>query len=401
MSSDPFAAIEEEAARQDLADRAAAAMALARASLILGRDAKSAFFACLALRLKLEVDWSCGTMATDGRVLAYHPGFVAGLAPDELAGVLAHEVMHVALAHPFRRGTRDEAVWNVACDLAVNPLLLGVGVRLPAGRLVPGEGKYADLPAGKSAEEYYALLGPPPEPGTEGGSGSDPGGCGGVREPGDGSPADIRDAESECLAAVAQAEQVARGRGELPGGIGRSVDEVLRPVADWRSVLREFVRSHARDDYSWSRPNRRYIAQGLYLPGLHSDALGDVVLAVDTSGSVGPKELGVFAAEANAVLEAFDCTVTVIYHDTDVQAVREWRSSDGPLSLEPVGGGGTSHRCVFEWLAASGLDPACVVCLTDLDTRFPSDPPLVPVLWAVVGSCRTVPPFGTRVAVGG
>src|SRR5204863_1853871 len=115
--------------------------------------------------------------------------------------------------------------------------------------------------------------------------------------------------------AVAQAERAARARGELPGGLGRAVHHVLHPPADWRQVLREFVSASARNDYSWARPSRRLLSQGLYLPGLHSEELGDVVLAVDTSGSIGDELLGVFAAEANAVLAAFDCSVTVLYHD--------------------------------------------------------------------------------------
>ena len=105
-------------------------------------------------------------------------------------------------------------------------------------------------------------------------------------------------------------------------------------------------------------------------------------------------------AEVNAVLEAYDCTVTVLFHDTAVQKIQTWQSWDGPLSLDPVGGGGTSHICVFDWLASSGVEPACAICLTDLETSFPSDPPLVPVLWAVVGDTRTEPPFGSRVAIG-
>ena len=86
---------------------AAQALAAARVKLILGRDAKSAFFATLVLRLTPEPAWDLDTVATDGRVLQYHPPFVTGLSPDELVGVLAHEVMHCALAHPARRGDRD------------------------------------------------------------------------------------------------------------------------------------------------------------------------------------------------------------------------------------------------------------------------------------------------------
>jgi predicted metal-dependent peptidase len=213
------------------------------------------------------------------------------------------------------------------------------------------------------------------------------------------SPADLRQAEADWQVAVAQAERAARARGELPGGLGRAVGHVLHPPADWRQVLREFVASHAQNDYSWSRPNRRLLSQGLYLPGLRSEDLGDVVLAVDTSGSVGGELLGVFAAEANAVLASFECSATVLYHDAEVQNVQHWRSADGPLVLDPVGGGGTSHACVFEWIGRAGLAPACVVCLTDLDTEFPASAPAVPVLWAVAGECSTDPPFGRVVSL--
>jgi len=99
------------------------------------------------------------------------------------------------------------------------------------------------------------------------------------------------------------------------------------------------------------------------------------------------------------VLGAYDCSVTVLYHDTAVQKVQTWQSGDGPLALDPVGGGGTSHACVFDWLTAAGADPACVVCLTDLDTEFPPHPPAGPVLWAVPGPAPTHPPFGRVVSL--
>lgn len=371
------------------------AIAGARARLVLGRDARSVFFASLALRLTPEADDSMPTAATDGRRLLYNPDFVVSLTPDELVGVLAHEVMHCALAHFGRRGARDPARWNCACDLAINTILLDAGLSLPRGRLVPGEGDFVDMPRGKSAEAYYAML--PPDGG--GAADADPGGCGAVLDAADGSPAQSRDQESEWAAAVSRAEHAAKARGELPAGLARTVGEALHPPADWRVVLREFVAATARHDFSWSRPNRRFIAQGIYLPGLHSEELGDVVVAIDTSGSVGREELSVFAAEVAALLAAYDCTLTVVYHDARVQAVETWRSTEGPLVLTPVGGGGTSHRCVFDWLARSDLSPACVVCLTDLETAFPDQPPEVPVLWAVVGECAMAPPFGRRVCV--
>jgi len=400
-NDDPYSVLDQAAARQTLAAEAARALAGARAKLILGRDATSAFFACLVLRLRLEVDWDCPTLKTDGRVLAYNPAFVASLSPAERIGVLAHEVLHCALAHPGRRGVRDRQTWNVACDLAVNPILAKAKFTLPASRLMPGEGEYEFLEPGKSADEYYAWLDLGPQPDGASDGPNDLGGCGEVIDPDRGSPAAAAATAADWRVALVAAQTDAEGRGELPVGLARTVDAVLRPPADWRAVLREFVASAARNDYSWARPNRRYIAQGLYLPGLYSDDLGDVVLALDTSGSVGERELGLFLAEADAILGAYACTLTVLAHDTRVHTVRTWQSTDGPLALDLVGGGGTSHACVFEWIDASGLDPACVVCLTDLETRFPDNPPTVPVLWAVVGDNTDLPPFGRRVAVGG
>jgi predicted metal-dependent peptidase len=408
IENDPFAALEQAATRQAQEERAARALSAALCRLVLGKDARSAFFATLALRLVPRADWEIDTMATDGRHLSYHPAFVTGLSPDELVGVVAHEVLHCGLAHHARRQHRDTRRWNVACDLAVNPLLLDAGFALPASRLVPGEGQYHDLPRGRSAEEYHSLLPdePPGDPSQDQedgsqGSGQDPGGCGGVQDPGDGSQADARQSQAEWEVAVAQAHQVARQRGDLPAGLARLIEHVLQPRVDWRGVLREFITCHARNDHSWSPPSRRFVHQGLYLPGLRSEELGEVVLAVDTSGSIGPGELARFAAEAEGILEAFDCTLIVLYHDAEVQKVQRWSRSDGALILEPVGGGGTSHRCVFDWVEREGAEPSCLICLTDLHTEFPDLAPATPVLWAVVGGNPSPPPFGLRVAVHG
>jgi predicted metal-dependent peptidase len=401
-ADDPFAAVEAAARQQVQEEAAALAVSRARASLVLGKAATHAFFATLALRLRPEPDGSCPTAATDGKRLVYNPAWFAGLPADQAQGVVAHEVLHCALAHHARRQHRDPTRWNIACDLAINPLLRDAGLPLPAGGLFPGEGTYRDLPTGQAAEAYYALL-PSDPPGSKApdspGKGDDPGGCGGVCDPGDGSEAAAAQSAAEWEVAVAQAQQVAQQRGRLPVGLGRCVAEALQPRVDWRDVLREFVAQTARNDYAWSPPNRRFIHRGLYLPGLRSEELGAVVLAVDTSGSIGRQQLDQFASEAQGILDAYDCTLSIVYHDSEVQRVDTWRPSDGPLKLQPVGGGGTDHRPVFDWIDREGLSPACVVCLTDLYTDFPAQVPARPVLWAVVGRNPSQPPFGRRVEV--
>lgn len=372
----PFAALAQAAQRQAWEEQAAQVLATARSALILGRRPQDAFFATLALRLRAEPDWDCPTAATDGQKLLYNPEWFAGLAAEACQGVVAHEVLHCALTHHSRRQARDPTRWNIAADLSVNPILLDAGYALPAGRFMPGEGRFVDLPRGKSAEAYYALV-PAEDPsgGREPGSGGDPGGCGAVREPGDGSPAATRQSAAEWQIAVTQARLVAQQRGSLPGGLDRLVEQVLQPAVDWREVLRSFVAQHARNDYSWLPPNRRFIHAGLYLPGLRSEELGDVVLAVDTSGSIGPDVLDRFAAEAQGILDAYDCTLHIVHHDRRVQRVDTWQPSDGPLELHPVGGGGTDHRPVFAMIEREGWRPTCLVCLTDLASVFPAVAP--------------------------
>jgi predicted metal-dependent peptidase len=395
----PLAALEQAAQRQALEERAAQALSLARSKLILGRRPQDAFFATLALRLRSEPDWDCPTAATDGKRLLYNPEWFAALPADEAQGVIAHEVLHCALAHQSRRQGRDPTRWNIAADLSINPILLDAGYALPSGRLMPGEGQFAALARGQSAEQYYALF-PAEDPSGESEQEpqDDPGGCGTVQEPGDGSPAETRHSEVEWQVAVTQARRVAQQRGSLPGGVDRLVEEILHPTVDWRDVLRAFVSQHARNDYAWSPPNRRFIHAGLYLPGLRSEELGDVVLAVDTSGSIGPQLLDRFAAEAQGILDAYDCRLAIVYHDSEVQRVDTWTPSDGPLQLHAIGGGGTDHRPIFDHIEREGWSPTCLVCLTDLDSTFPAVAPAYPVLWAVVGR-SSQPPFGTLVEI--
>lgn len=366
--TDPFASLEAAARRQDAEEKAVTAISAARSRLVLSKDACSAFFAALALRLEAQPAWDVLTMATDGERLLFNPQYALSLSEREVVGVVAHEVLHCALGHHARRGLRDPKRWNIACDLAVNPVLLGAGFDLPRGRLLPGEGEFPGWPTGQSAEDYYARLpdkssqssdepgegdgtGDSGDAGGFGqGSGNDPGGCGSVRDAGDGGPATQQASEASWQVAVAQAARIAeaRGKGELPGGLARAVSEILQPSVPWREVLREFLTRTARNDYRWNRPNRRFVARRLYLPSLAGESLGEVVVAVDTSGSIGQEELDRFAAEVQGIVEAYDVHLTVLYHDTEVSEVEEWSPADGPIRLRPVGGGGTSHRCVFK-----------------------------------------------------
>lgn len=396
--TDAIAELEQQATRLRSEEDAAQAYSAAITRLLRGkvnaqqRDMPScAFFATLALRLKREPNWDIPTAAADGKTLFYNPTYWNDLSPDERVGVLAHEVMHCSNRHHVRRKGRDVGQWNIACDLAINPLLRDSGFQLPHGVLYPDKYNLAD---GLSAEEYYRDL--PDRPDFLPMQGDDPGGCGGVID-GAADESQRRQQETEWEVATAQAAQAAKQRGALSGGLERFVEAVTAPKVDWHAELREFVNSHAKNDYSWIPPNRRFIHQGLYLPSLHSDELGDVAVACDCSGSIGESDLAEFASEIEEIASVASCSVTVLYHDSSVCHVQHWTPTDGPLKLQPHGGGGTDHRPVFDWLSQHE-PPTCAIMLTDLESVFPNDAPPYPVLWATKSKHRQAP-FGRTVRV--
>jgi predicted metal-dependent peptidase len=412
--SDALSNLEEAVRRKDAEERAVQAARNARSYLVLGRSpqdhrvagdrANAAFFACLAMRLEVQVNWDVPTLGTDGKTLVVNPDFFLQHKVEEQVGLMVHEVMHCVLKHPSRLGDRDPELANVAMDLAINGQLLETGYLLPLPRLVPGEGEYKQLPRGKSFEEYYSLLQQqPPGKRPKGGPEGDPGGCGAAMRAGGkaNSPAAEAETAADWEVATQQAARMAKQKGELAAGLAALVEQATTRKVDWKAVLREFVSKQARNDYRWMPPSRRHIHDGLYLPGMRSDEMGDLIVLADTSGSVwgSPELLRQFASEIEGIGEAFNAGVTIGYHDTEIQHVQKWHPQDGPLVLEAQGGGGTSHVQPLAWAEQQAGDSPCIVALTDLYTEFPDTPPGLPVLWCVVENDRPKAPFGQIVEV--
>jgi predicted metal-dependent peptidase len=128
-----------------------------------------------------------------------------------------------------------------------------------------------------------------------------------------------------------------------------------------------------------------------------SQALGDVVLLVDTSGSIGDDQLAMMAGFLEGVLAANPGKLTILYHTTTVYNTEEWVPEDGPLALKNTESGGTSHVDAFERIAEMGLEPAVIVALTDLESSFPDDPG-IPTIWVDVEGGHE-PPFGQYVSI--
>jgi predicted metal-dependent peptidase len=395
----------------------------ARTALLLDHP----FFGALLFHLKGRESRSISTMATDGASLYYNPDFVDTLNSATLAGVLAHEVMHPALQHHLRRCGRDLKRWNVACDHAINPLLLDAGLSLPEGVLVDNRFR------GMSAERIYNLIEDEQDrdsPGEQS-SGDDqpadgtpsenaglepeekeadgkpsapltPGGIGQVIDANkqeDGEASTLAEQAREWQIAVEQAQSVARLAGKMPAGAVRTLEAAQAAKVDWRELLRRAWSDTIPADYSWTRPNRRHVWSGLYLPGVTCEGVGEIAIAVDCSGSVSARQLGLFEAEISSILAGQrPRQVHVLYFDAEVHRVDTYQEGE-TIALTPVGGGGTDFSPCFDWLRERGIVPQTLVFLTDLCGSFPNDTPPYPVIWASTENRRT--PFGQVVCMEG
>lgn len=412
---------------------AAKLMTKARTSLVLTQP----FFGALSLRLRLVEDPGIPTCTVDGKRLRYNPTFVQGLPFPELVGVVAHEVMHCALGHHARRQGRDPYLWNVACDYAINPLILAAGLQLPA-QVLDGS-PYA----GKSCEEIFVAIagrgrrrqarvkpdddqqqpqqpddtsdaqGAPPDVDASGDDLSlpddaftdDVGACGSISDPTDEqgralSQPDVIREQQEWVVAGAQAVAVAKRAGNVPGSVVELFDQLREPHVDWREQLRRFVSATAKQDYRWTPPNRRHVSAGIYLPSVVNEGIGEIVFAIDTSASMDSDALQCALDEFNAILQDVEPErVHVVQCDTQINHTAEFTAHDYPIKIEAHGRGGTRFRPVFEWIEQQEIIPAAVIYFTDLGSYDFGAEPDYPVLWATANACGTVAPWGEVITV--
>ncbi|MES9991117.1 MAG: VWA-like domain-containing protein [Candidatus Thiodiazotropha sp.] len=398
-------------------------LAAARTKLILDKP----FLGALVMRLPMEAanaDW-CPATATDARKFYYNPEYIEQLNLDETQFMLAHEALHCALSHFVRRQHRHKLHWDMACDYAINPLLIEDGLQPPPGSLF--------LPQfeGMTAEEIYPCLDEKSddEPldnhlyDQENTKGSDSG----KREKdisnkedqteteNEGEQDDNRQSGSEPTSKqpppltpdeavtlniqwqqrLAGAAQQAMQVGKLDGAMARMVDHLLQPQLPWRLLLARYMTAIARDDFSYMRPSRR---EGEHiLPSLRSSQV-ELVVALDSSGSIQDHEMGEFLSEINAMKGQMRARITLLACDSAIAEDAPWiyeAWEDFQLPKKISGGGGTRFEPVFEWISAQGLSPDLLVYFTDAQGAFPKHGPDYPVIWLVKGKQAT--PWGQRI----
>ena len=350
------------------------------------------------------VDSRCETATTDGQNIFVSPEFYLAMTPGERRFLLAHEVWHTVLLHFLRRGNRDRKLFNIAADMEVNALLRSEKFKLRPDALLP-EPEWRGL----NAEEIYEQLlrqneeeqaegmdqHIEPEDDMENLSGTGGGAADEVIMDPDfqvdfGShPEDL--AKEKVIEAAAQCE---RKRGTLPAHIARIVENFRAGKLHWKELLAQFVTSCFGGSRRWLPPNRRYISSGLYLQSRRDSQL-NAVLAIDTSGSTG-EDLARFAGELAGLLNTFgNYELKVICCDSKIQSVENF-SGAAPFDGKHFtfkGGGGTSFKPVFEYIAKESEQPDLLIYFTDGCGDLP-EKPAYPVMWVIAPGGRNAVPWG-------
>lgn len=352
----------------------------AKTSLILEHP----FIGSIALNMPTVLDESVRTACTNGKQVRYNPNFVSELTDEQVKFLVAHECMHPMLEHNFRRHGRNPLKWNKAADYVINQILVdeGIGKFIEGGCL-----NKATYDAGKGVSDGIYNILPDDDGDANGGVGGNSGigGTGQDLEDGEGSPAEREQQAAEWRVKVAQAAQAAKMMGKLSAGMARLVSEVLQPKVDWRNVLRRFVEKSKTDERTFARPNRRFITQGMYLPSKTGETLGEIVFAVDCSGSIGQRELDEFATEIMYVKdEGKPSKLHLVYFDSEV-CHHDAYGPDDSVTVSPHGGGGTAFSPVFRFLDTNQINPVAVIFLTDLCCDDFGPAMDYPVLWVSNG----------------
>ena len=385
----------------------------ARVGLLL----KAPFFGNMATRMQLidASEW-CPTAATNGRNFYYNKKFVEKLSVKKLEFLFGHEICHCVFDHFGRVGSRDRQLSNIAQDYAVNQILVDerIGEKITEVKICY-DAKYR----GKAWEEIYDELYEKAEKISmpqllqqlgdlldehinEDGSG--PGKEGDGDKQGKGMPGmtkeeaqKIRDEIKEAMVQSA----AAAGAGKVPAGIQRLIKDMTEPKISWRDLVRQEIQSIIRNDYSFTRPNRKSMHSGAILPGMKEATTIDIGISIDMSGSIGQEDATVFLSEVKGIVDQYeDFKINLWCFDTEIYNHKEFSqdNSEELFEYEPQGGGGTDFEVNWTFMEENGIRPKKFIMFTD---GYPcggwGDEDYCDTIFIVKGNTEAEAPFGQTV----
>lgn len=380
-----------------------------QAHIAIMRHKKFCAFSGVLACGKVSVDPQCPSAATNGWDVVYGKAFVDALNDQQLRLLVLHEAMHKAYQHLMvwrNLYDKNPQLANLAADHFVNLTLMDTDanegfLQMPSVGVQP-EAKYR----GWSVKQIFddLMKNPPPQK-KGGGQGQGDGQQGLDTHDWDGAgktPADEQVKQGEEIQrAMRQGEMLAKKIGKGSGDATGVFGDLLTPKVNWRQVLRDFITEYCsgRDESSWRKPNRRYLADDIYMPSLVGETLAELVVVFDTSGSCfGSDEMTRFVSELGTVISTVKPNKChVLYTDTRVAGHQTFE--DGQFAVQDLkvkGGGGTHLPVAFDYCAEKRIVPTACVVLSDMYTDFGSPPPY-PVLWASTTNKKA--PWGTNINI--
>jgi predicted metal-dependent peptidase len=351
------------------------------------------------------------TANTNGRDENYGREFVKRLDDKELAFVVLHETLHKAYRHLFiwrKLWEENSQIANMACDYVINLQLVDMDKDQQMLAMPMHEGKVVGLVderfRGMNAKQVFDILkDEEPEGGYGGGDGIDSHDWEGAKELSDEQKKELAKEIDQAIRQGIIAHEKLVGKGG--GGLNRELEDLMHPEVDWKEVLKEFVRStcSAKDASSWRRVNRRFLGGDVYMPTLIGEKVGHLVIGIDTSGSVGGKELSEFLSEVQGIAqEVHPEKVDLIYWDGAVAGHEEYDQntvSNIVSSTQPKGGGGTDPTCVMDYLKENAIKPDAIIMLTDGYIGTWGEEWNAPILWTIVRNSKTYAPVGKTIHI--
>lgn len=333
------------------------------------------------------------TAATNGRDVMYNPKFIDTLSDKELNYVVLHEALHKVYQHMHlwkKLWKENPMLANMAADYVVNYAIHEADEDSEIAKR-PDSALFDMAYKGMTTKQIFDMLKKDSEF-VKQQAGHDTHDWEGAEALSDD---EVKETAKQIDQALRQGEII---RGKMQGNKNRAVNEILEPKVNWREQLREFVNSTCKnkDRTSWRRPHKRFIGQDIYMPSMIGESIGQVVVGIDTSGSIGQKELNEFLSEVVAICDdVAPSSIELLYWDTAVAGHETYNQGDYKAlvqSTKPAGGGGTHVGCVNQYVKDKRIQPEAIIILTDgyVENDWGGNWEY-PTLWAVTTRHNTSP----------
>ncbi len=342
------------------------------------------------------------TAATNGRDEYYNPEFVLAQNRKQMRYVRIHENLHKMLKHCVEYKdvcTRYPRESNKAMDYVINGMIEEID---PAFSWVERPTVPPLVDDKYKGWGFLRVLRDLLDEGGEGG-GEDGFDDHLFDELGD---SEAEEAHRRIDEAGRQGKLLAEKLAGNGKGGGRLDLNATKRNTEWRQHMREFFDTICKgDEHSrFVPPNKRFAPLGILLPSHFAYNKGEIIIAGDTSGSMGPIYPILFGEIAQIAQTVMPDALRVIWWDTSVCGEQLFKPDEYhsiATLMKPRGGGGTTPQCVVKYIAEKQYKPRAVVWLTD--GYLDGNSAVVPcaALWGVVDNEAFVPPQGKAVHIKG